>query len=47
MSSKLNHKKRSRKTHGHIVFKSKDRAFHEFDPVLGVIYKKSKNRHKY
>ncbi len=35
MSSKMNHKKRSRKTHGPVIFKSKDMAFHKRD-VLGM-----------
>lgn len=39
MSSKLNHKKRSRKTHGPVIFKSKDCAWHERDMLGRPIYK--------
>lgn len=39
MSSKLNHKKRSRKTLGPVIFKSKDMAHHECDILGRPIYK--------
>lgn len=46
MTSAIKHKKRSRKTHGLILFKSKDLARHEM--VGGVpIFKNSKNNKKY
>ena len=39
MSSKLNHKKRSRKTHGPVIFKSKDMAHHKLDVLGRPIFK--------
>lgn len=46
MSSALKHKQRSRKTHGPILFKSKECAFHDFKNGR-VVYKNSKNNKKY
>lgn len=39
MSSKLNHKKRSRKTHGPVIFKSKDCAWHKLNTLDLPIFK--------
>lgn len=46
MASALKHKQRSRKTHGPILFKSRDCANHYFNGSIPV-YKNSKNRKKY
>lgn len=46
MSSALRHKQRSRRSHGQIIFKSRDCAKHDHIGIF-PIYKNSKNRKKY
>lgn len=40
MTSKIKHKKRSRKTNRPILFKSKDRVFHKEDLLLNYNFSK-------